>query len=562
MAITLSSSDHAIPGPPLSARLSTPQVWGIVLIMPYLLVFLAFVVYPVGYGFWLARQPASYVALYHDPIFARAAVNTLIFLVIGINLKMLVALFLSGFFVQTRSWIKWLSVLFILPWAVPSIPTILSVRFMLNPEWGMVNQLIFKLTGDDGPNWLNDPTVALSMAIGVHIWKTLPFWTLILMTGRLAISADLFEAADVDGATWWQKFRFITWPSMRTLYVTCTLLSMIWTLGDFNSVYLLTGGGPADLTHVLATLGIRYLRLDQLDLSMASIVCAMQLPGMRFPTLREVGTEAWLLLIGIPVLIWTMVPIYHMFLFAISPKEDAFSGKLWPTHPTLHNFHIVFYEQHYFLRDFWLQLWNSIVIAAATGALTLFIATAAAFAISRLKVPGGRWVMNLALFTYFIPAAFLAVPMYRTMGNYGLLNNHWSLILAMVTIASPYAIWVLKQASDKLPVELDEAATMDGATTLQLFRLVYVPLMMPSLVAIGTYAVLLAWNEYLYAFLLLSNDKDITLPVALGNFLSADDSPWELLMTTGFIYALPPAAIYYAFRRYMVGGLTAGAVKS
>jgi multiple sugar transport system permease protein len=171
-------------------------------------------------------------------------------------------------------------------------------------------------------------------------------------------------------------------------------------------------------------------------------------------------------------------------------------------------------------------------------------------------------VLNLALFTYFIPAAFLAVPMYRTMGNYGLLNNHWSLILAMVTIASPYAIWVLKQASDKLPVELDEAAVMDGATTLQIFRLVYLPLMMPSLVAIGTYAVLLAWNEYLYAFLLLSNDREITLPVALGNFLAADDSPWELLMTTGFIYALPPAAVYYAFRRYMVGGLTAGAVKS
>jgi multiple sugar transport system permease protein len=135
--------------------------------------------------------------------------------------------------------------------------------------------LIFRFTGDDGPNWLNDPAVALTMAIGVHIWKSLPFWTLILITGRLAISRDLYEAASVDGATWWQKFRYITWPSMQTLYVTCTLLSMIWTLGDFNSVYLLTGGGPADLTHVLATLGIRYLRLDQLSLAMASIVCAM-----------------------------------------------------------------------------------------------------------------------------------------------------------------------------------------------------------------------------------------------------------------------------------------------
>src|ERR1700676_4100089 len=188
MAITLSASD--IPGTPFSARLTTPQVWGIVLLVPYALVFLAFVVYPVGYGLWLARHPSSYVALYHDPIFARAAVNTLIFLVIGINFKMLVALFLSGFFAQQRPWIKWLSVLFILPWAVPSIPTILSVRFMLNPEWGLVNQLIFKLTGEGGQNCLNEPLLALSMAILVHIWKSLPFWTLILMTGRLAISQD------------------------------------------------------------------------------------------------------------------------------------------------------------------------------------------------------------------------------------------------------------------------------------------------------------------------------------------------------------------------------------
>jgi multiple sugar transport system permease protein len=280
------------------------------------------------------------------------------------------------------------------------------------------------------------------------------------------------------------------------------------------------------------------------------------------PLALRVATEAKLLLIGIPVFLWTMLPIYHLFLFSISPKESAFGGKLWPDHPTLHNFEFVFWEQHYYLSHFWLQLWNSLLIAVAVGVLTLVVATGAAFAISRMKVMGGRTIMNLALFTYFIPAAFLAVPMYKTMGNYGLLNSQWSLILAMVTIASPYSIWVLKQASDKLPYELDEAAKMDGASPLQLFRLVYLPLMAPSLVAVGTYALLLAWNEYLYAFLLLSNDRQITLSVALGNFLAADDSPWELLMTTGLIYALPPAAIYYTFKRYMVSGLTSGAVKS
>jgi len=280
------------------------------------------------------------------------------------------------------------------------------------------------------------------------------------------------------------------------------------------------------------------------------------------PLALRAAAEAKLLLIGIPVFLWTMLPIYHLFLFSISPKESAFQGKLWPDHPTLRNFEIVFTQQHHYLSDFWLQLWNSLVIAVAVGVLTLLTATGAAFAISRLKVAGGRTIMNLALFTYIIQAAFLAVPMYKTMSSYGLLNNQWALILAMVTIASPYAIWVLKQASDKLPYELDEAAKMDGATPLQLFRLVYLPLMAPSLVAVGTYALLLAWNEYLYAFLLLSNDKQITLAVALGNFLAADDSPWELLMTPGLIYALPPAAIYYTFKRYMVSGLTSGAVKS
>ena len=278
--------------------------------------------------------------------------------------------------------------------------------------------------------------------------------------------------------------------------------------------------------------------------------------------LKKALTEVQLLLVGIPVLLWTLIPVYHLALFAFSSRDTATSGNLWPKHPTLQNFHTVFFQEHFYLNHLWIQFGNSLFIAITVGVLTLFIATSAAFAISRLKVRGGRTVMNLALFTYFIPAAFLAVPMYKTMSVYGLLNNQWSLILAMVTIASPYCIWVLKQASDKLPWELDEAARIDGASPLQLFRLVYLPLMVPSLVAVGTYSLLLAWNEYLYAFLLLSKDEDVTLAVAIGHFLSADDSPWELLMATGLFYALPPAAIYYAFKRYMVSGLTAGAVKS
>lgn len=263
---------------PAAARpTSSWELWGRALVVPYLVVFVVFVLYPVGYGLWLARNPQSYVKLFDDPIFFRTAINTVIFLVVAINVKMVVALGLSGFFVQGRWWIKILAALFILPWAVPSIPTILSVRFMLNPEWGVINSTYFRMTGLDGPNWLNDPTLALGFSMLMHIWKSLPFWTLILVAGRLAIPSEQYEAASVDGASRWQKFRFITWPAMKSLYLTSTILSTIWTLGDFNSVYLLTGGGPADLTHVLATLGIRYLRLDQVDMAMASIVVALPL---------------------------------------------------------------------------------------------------------------------------------------------------------------------------------------------------------------------------------------------------------------------------------------------
>jgi len=273
------STDTLAAGPPRAATkpLSQWVLWGRAMVLPYVLVFLVFVLFPVCYGLWLARHPSSYQKLFDDPIFFRTAINTVVFIIVAINLKMLVALGLSAFFVQKRWWISVLAAIFIIPWAVPSIPTILSVRFMLNPEWGVINTLIFKLTGRDGPNWLNDPTLALSFSMLMHIWKSLPFWTLILVAGRLAIPGEQYEAASVDGATRWQKFRFITWPAMRALYLTSTILSMIWTLGDFNSVYLLTGGGPADLTHVLATLGIRYLRLDQVDLSMAAIVVSLPL---------------------------------------------------------------------------------------------------------------------------------------------------------------------------------------------------------------------------------------------------------------------------------------------
>ena len=256
---------------------SSPEMtWGAILVLPYIVVFLVFVVWPVAYGVWLGSSPQSYVALWNDPIYLRTVMNTAVFLGVGINLKLFLALMLSGFFYNTRPWIRWLSILFILPWAVPSIPTILSFRWMLNSEWGMLNNILWYWLGIDGPWWLVRPNLAFGSVITVHIWKYLPFWTLILLAGRMSISHDLYEAARIDGASRLQTFMYVTWPQLRNLYITSTLLSTIWSLGDFNSVYLLTTGGPNEMTHVLATLGIRYaFRMMQLDLGVATVMTAL-----------------------------------------------------------------------------------------------------------------------------------------------------------------------------------------------------------------------------------------------------------------------------------------------
>ena len=281
-----------------------------------------------------------------------------------------------------------------------------------------------------------------------------------------------------------------------------------------------------------------------------------------FLVLRRGLGEVGLAALAVVVLVWTLLPIYHMVMLALTPVSEAFAGRYWPQHATLENFRIVLQEDHFFLQNFWRQLANSVLVALGTMALVLAVATLASFAIGRLRLRFGHFISNAALLTYLIPAAFLAIPFYKVMGEYGLLNSRMALVFAMSTFAIPYAIWVLRQYAESIPMELDEAAKVDGATALQILRVVYIPLLRPALIAIGTYALLLAWNEYLYAFLLLSTEKQHTLPVAMGYFLVTDDSPWPILMATAIIYALPPAALYYAVRKYMVSGLVSGATKT
>jgi multiple sugar transport system permease protein len=272
-------------------------------------------------------------------------------------------------------------------------------------------------------------------------------------------------------------------------------------------------------------------------------------------------TNAGAALLSVVILVWTLTPIYNMVMVSLEAEGDVFSEHLFPPQPSAYSFWIVVTQGYWYLEFFWHQFRNSVFIAAMVTVLVLFIGTLTSFSVGRMRIRNGWLITNAALLTYVIPASFLAIPFYLIMQHYGLHNNPWSVIAALVTFATPYAIFIFQEYGRSIPLEIDESARIDGASPLQIYFRIYLPLMAPALVAVGTYALLLAWNEYLYQFLLLSNKQSMTVPVALAQFLNSDVAPWNYMMATAIIYALLPIAIYYTFRRRMSSGLTMGGVK-
>lgn len=272
------------------------------------------------------------------------------------------------------------------------------------------------------------------------------------------------------------------------------------------------------------------------------------------------GLRIGLGLVAVIILVWTLFPVYYMLLLSFTPTNDLFKPGLYVEHPTFANYRYTMGQDNPFVRYFWLQISNSLVVAIWAMVLVAAVAALGSFAMARINFRFRRYVSGLTLFTYVIPSSFLSIPFFRMMADYDLIDTKLSLVLAMVTFASPYALWVLSDYARSLPPEIEEAGALDGAGMAATFLYLYLPLIRPPLIAIGTYAFLYAWNEYLYALLLLTGESRITLPVAMGNFLTTDNAPWNLLMAVSTVYAIPPVVLYYCFKRYLVSGLVSGAV--
>ena len=277
--------------------------------------------------------------------------------------------------------------------------------------------------------------------------------------------------------------------------------------------------------------------------------------------LRGVLTEAGAIMLGVVVLIWSLAPVYNMFLIALDPEEGEieFDGNLWPPEPSLEGFRGVVTQEARYLEDFWQQFGNSLYIGVSTMVLTMLIGSLASFAVSRMRLAKGSLLTNAAILTYAIPASFLIVPYYRIMQVYGLADHLWGVIAALVTFATPFAILIMQLYASLIPSELDDAARVDGASAMQLYLQVYLPLMTPALAVVAVYALLLAWNDYLYQAVLLS-PRNMTVSVTHGQLFTNSDAPWNAMMAAAIIYVLPPIVLLFVLRRYVAASLSVAAV--
>ena len=259
----------------------------------------------------------------------------------------------------------------------------------------------------------------------------------------------------------------------------------------------------------------------------------------------------------------TLYPVLWVVKLALSPTQTlSMSANPFPEAVTLDHFRDVLGSTD--SQGRWLfgrQLLSSIVVSGATTLVGLTLAVTAAYALSRFRFPGKQSGMQVLLITQMFPATLMLVPLYSILQTLGLLDSIGGLVLVYATSSLPFCVWMLKGYFDTIPRELEEAAIMDGATPSQVFIKVVLPLARPALAVTALFSFMQAWNEFILAATLLNDTARFTLPVALQRYVGEYKTEWGHFAAGALIISAPVMALFFALQKFLVGGLTAGAVK-
>ena len=258
------------------------------------------------------------------------------------------------------------------------------------------------------------------------------------------------------------------------------------------------------------------------------------------------------------LMIFVLFPFYWMTITSFKSEDQMRSliSMFWPSPVVLEN-----YWQLLTRTDFLSWYRNSAIVSVASTFVATAVGTIGAYALARLKFMGRAFMSSAVLITYLVPPAILFIPLYAQIRAFGLSDSLAGLIATYPSFTVPFVTWLLMGYFESIPVELEEAAMIDGATRFGAFRRVILPLAAPGVLAAALYAFTQAWNEFLYALVFITNVKLRTLPVGLSTFITGDVYGWGYLMAGAVLTTLPVIAVYIYLQKYMVEGLTAGSVK-
>ncbi|MEU7840481.1 ABC transporter permease subunit [Micromonospora sp. NPDC049114] len=594
----------------------------------------------------------NYLHLVDDGQFHTGVVNSFVFTAYAEIFKVVLGLAAALLLHHRRRGRAVLAGLLLVPWVVPTVVTAFSWRALLDPIFGSVNNLL-TATGigpllvdlhlvDSWPaGWLSDPELAMPSVILVNVWKGVPFFTVCFLAGLKAIPADLYEAATIDGASSMQRFVNVTLPGLRHVITVTVTLSSIWTFNNFDLVWLLTQGGPGDVTApyvlvayskailqlqygagaavtliMLPVIGglvfllVRLLRQDSganlprarraalrvgtrarkalpwvitavvtglllwaspqifwkaavilgvillIAAAVGRVVSTLQSRGGRRASSTVSGLGSWVALAGL--LFFVLGPLYWIGVTAFKSEGQVVmrTDDLWPTPWTTEQFTALFANQ-----PFGRWYLNTLLVSAASTAVALVCAALAGYALARLRFRGAQGFTVTVLLTYVMPGALLFIPLYQMLIGARLTDSLWSLVVTYPTFTLPFATWLLVGYFSSIPVELEEAALVDGCSRIQAFGRVVLPLAKPGLLAVALFTLTNAWNEFLFAFVFITKDEYKTLPVGMQSMIAGDVVPQGQLAAASLLVSIPVVIMYALGQRFLTEGLTAGAVK-
>ncbi len=610
---------------------------GYVLVAPALLLIALLIVYPLGEAIYLSTTRSSFInpnpvyvgldnyrQILRSAVFRDVVRNSVIWTVAVVAMQfgagMATALLLNQRFAGRGV----LRALVIVPWVMPGIIGGILWKLMYEPYLGLANRFLMSIgIIDDYIPWLAQTDTVMPAVIVAAIWKGTPFSTLMYLAAAQNVSQDLIEAAQLDGASWWQRLWTVVIPEMVPTIRTTVLLTSVWTFNYFDLIYIMTGGGPATASHIFptyvyelafrkglegqaATYGIvsvgvllvfsalyirelnrdRVFELDDDSDAAPASVDPTSTGGVLSTVGQAFGRAVTLLLMpltrALSLMSRAVTAVLHVLpgrlpLYTLILLTAAFFGvplywmvltsiktpeEIFTTPPTIIPSQITLENYGSVLDASYLRFfWNSLVVALGTTVLALVFGVFASYAFSRLRFRGRKALLMGIILTQLLPMAVLIVPIYRIMRRLDLLNTHPGLMIAYLTFDLPVVIWLMRGFYVGIPRELEEAAQVDGATQLGAFLRVTLPLAMPGVLATGAYAFFMAWQDFMFALAFMSSNDMRTLPLGVLSYIGEHGTDWGKLMASSVLLMIPIVIIFALVQRQFVAGLTRGAIK-